>query len=125
MAAIDTSPFRRNEKVTAVHDLHAVPEGTRGKVKMVNGLTWTRYWVLFDNGEWVGQIDHDDLVRTRDWPEYQAARERGDFDQPEETAEADAGGGDEGAAAAEGDGRVPAHLLERSRKARERLGAPR
>ena len=46
------APFRKGEKVVATVPLPGVPEGTKGKVKLVNGLSWTRYWVFFENGGW-------------------------------------------------------------------------
>ncbi len=55
-------PLRRRQKVRAVHDLPGVPEGTKGRVTLVNGLgPWIRYRVLFDNGADVGNVLRDDL----------------------------------------------------------------
>lgn len=51
----------KGDKVVATRALRGVPEGTRGKVQVVNGLTWMRYWVQFDNGVWLGSIDGPDL----------------------------------------------------------------
>ena len=48
---------QRSEKgarVIAAHGLAHVPEGTKGKVVLVNGLSWIRYWVRFDNGVTIG-----------------------------------------------------------------------
>ena len=59
---LDT-PFSKGEKVVATEDLRRVPAGTPGKVKLVNGFEWTRYWVFFDNGEKLGSIDGSKLVR--------------------------------------------------------------
>lgn len=127
------TPYRRNEKVVATTDLGTVPEGTTGKIKVVNGMTWLRYWVQFDNGEWLGSIDHAALVPAREWEQYRADRarraEQGEAGAAE--AGAGAGAGDGGAASAGGGGAdvvtasgvtVPGHLIERARKARERLG---
>ena len=77
---LDT-PFRRNERVVTTTDLVGAPEGTYGKVKLSNGLhttnNWPRYWVRFDNGEFMGQVSHTDLVRPhlRDaWADREAER---------------------------------------------------
>ena len=69
------APFRKGEKVVATVPLPGVPEGTKGKVKLVNGLSWTRYWVFFENGVDLGSIDNSVLVRAKDWEAYKARRE--------------------------------------------------
>lgn len=38
-----------------------VPAGTNGRIKLVNGFRWTRYWVSFDNGVEIGSVCDDDL----------------------------------------------------------------
>ncbi|MDY7104822.1 MAG: hypothetical protein S0880_26855, partial [Actinomycetota bacterium] len=68
------APLRKNEKVIATEDLPRVPEGTTGVVKLVNGFTWTRYWVFFDNGVQMGSIDGSKLVRAAHWEEYKVRR---------------------------------------------------
>lgn len=50
----------RNQRVRAAVDLPGVPAGTGGRVKLTNGFTWTRYWVIFDNG-----VEHGSLDPTR------------------------------------------------------------
>ncbi|MBA3281199.1 MAG: hypothetical protein H0U29_03115, partial [Acidimicrobiia bacterium] len=40
--------LRKGAKVVARTALRDVPEGTAGKVTMVTGLTWIRYWVRFE-----------------------------------------------------------------------------
>ena len=119
---LDT-PFRKNEKVLTTRELPGVPEGSWGTVKMVNGLNnWLRYWVKFENGDFVGQISQDDLVRLgqlEDWLQREedrlTAAENSELetDAAEATPAADAGGG---AASL-----VPAHILERSKAAKARL----
>lgn len=120
--------FRRNERVKTLDDLPGVPQGTEGKVLLVAGFTWTRYRVAFANGYDLGSIDGSHLARPS---EYEAALAQRSV-AAEKAAEAatESEGGDEGEAAAEGSGdkvvngvTVPAHLLERSKRARERLGA--
>lgn len=120
MAHIHSISLERHEKVVANVDLPGVPAGTPGKVIVVGGLTWLRYRVLFDNGVEHGQLDGRHIVRPGDFvpldqrveEEVAAAGDEGG------EAEAEAGGATAGADNPFG---VPAHLLERSRKARERL----
>jgi hypothetical protein len=69
----DDIRFKRHQKVVAARDLAGVPAGTNGKVQIVNGMSWIRYWVVFANGVELGQLSNDDLV-TRD--EWVAAEER-------------------------------------------------
>lgn len=115
--------FRRNERVKLLDDLPGVPAGTEGRVELVAGFTWTRYRVAFDNGSDVGSIDGSHLSRPK---EFEAALARRDEVEEETSAEADGDAG-EAAAASSGEDKVvngvtvPAHLLERSRRARERL----
>lgn len=117
--------FRRNERVKTLDELPGVPLGTEGRVLLVDGFTWTRYRVTFDNGYDLGSIDGSHLSRPGD---FEAALAQRDAAGHQETAEAVADDGD-GAAAAAGDGKVvngvsvPAHLLDRSKRARERLTA--
>ena len=128
------TPFKKNEIVKSTIDLPGVPQGTVGKVKVINGFTWTRYWVFFDNGVDMGQLDANDLVRPQHWDYF--------FEQKELAAEralaaaeaaangteaTDAGAG--AAAAADPNdplarirALVPPHLLERSAAARARMG---
>ena len=49
--------FREGQRVQAAHDLEGVPEGTKGKVVMVTGLSWIRYRVRFDNGVELNLLD--------------------------------------------------------------------
>lgn len=99
--------------------MRGVPEGTAGKVIHVQGLSWIRYWVWFDNGERVGTLGRTKLATTDEWSRR--------FDAPVEAVSAAAAiGAGDGAAAGDssGDvGGVPGHLLERSRSARARLAA--
>lgn len=129
-----TAPFRRNEVVSATLDLPGVPEGTKGKVKLVNGFEWRRYWVFFDNGVELGQLDNNDLVRPAHWDDFFTRKAEAEA-AAARAAEAAAAGADaaaDGAVATATDANdplaairalVPAHLLERSASARTRLGA--
>jgi hypothetical protein len=86
---------------------------------MVSGLTWIRYFVDFENGVAMPSVDRSRLATPAEWREWK--------DRPEGApAAAAAESPTEGAAAgeaAEPVGGIPAHLLERSRQARERLAA--
>lgn len=116
-------PLRRGERVIATTDLPGVPEGTLGRVHLVNGLTWRRYWVFFDNGVKRGSIDDRVVVRAKDheaWKERQAAQVEAAEATTAAAAPADAAG--EAEAATGPASRVPAHLLERTKRARERHG---
>ena len=66
MAKTATPNLRKGDKVVTTADLRNVPEGTAGKVIVVNGLTWIRYWVRFDNGEVLGSISRDKLATKQD-----------------------------------------------------------
>ncbi len=120
---LDT-PFRRGEKVLTTRALGPRPEGSEGKVKLINGFdTWIRYWVRFADGEIVGQVSHDDLVRPSQAEEWearaQAQAEAALRSETESAAEAPAaveGGGGDGVAS-----QIPAALLERSKAAKARL----
>jgi len=83
--------------------------------------------VLFDNGVDVGSLDGTSLARRKDYEAALARREQAAA--AAEVAVGDAGGDGE-AAAADGGGDktvngvvVPAMLLDRSKRARERLTA--
>lgn len=121
-ARIVSIELKRHEKVRANIDLPGVPAGTPGKVLVVSGLSWVRYRVLFENGVEHGLLDGRHLVRPRD---FIPLDERVAETASTEVAAAD---GDEaaatgGAGVAENAFGVPAHLLERSKRARERASA--
>lgn len=59
--------LRKRAKVVARTDLRGVPQGTPGKVVLVNGFAWVRYWVHFDNGVYLGTIDRSDLATADEW----------------------------------------------------------
>ena len=123
---LDT-PFRRGEQVVATRDIWGIPSGTKGKIQVHNGLgQWDRYWVMFDGDRQVGQVDHNDVTRPyqlTDWMAREEAKAEEAKRSEEETAdgaEAAGSGSDSG-----GDGgiasQIPAHLLERSKAAKQRL----
>ena len=135
-AQLQARTLKRGEKVRLVAELPGVPQGTEGKVAMANGFTWNRYWVRLVDGRVVGHIDHDDLIRTKDYERYLVARDR-EAEEAERAAllaaeaaddpsagaatEAEASGGS-GEAVVNGVP-VPTYLLQRSADARARLGA--
>jgi hypothetical protein len=119
--------FRRGETVKNLDPFPGVPEGTTGRVYLVDGFAWTRYRVLFANGVDVGSLDGTSLARPKDFEAALARRA-----QAAEAEEVAAGAAEaEGEAAAAGGGGdktvngvvVPANLLDRSKRARERLSA--
>ena len=114
-----TDQLKRGTKVVSLADLRGVPRGTTGRVTMVSGLTWVRYFVDFDNGASMPSVDRSKLATPAEWRE---AKDRpAGSEVPETAAEEPAAAA--GAAGAESVGGIPAHLLERSRQARERLAA--
>jgi hypothetical protein len=97
----------------------------RGKVQVANGIRWKRYWVRFDNGVALGQVDHGKLVRAKDWDRWNAEA------SAPATAVVVTGDGGAGAAAGAADAgggvvvngvTVPQKLLDRSAAAHARLG---
>lgn len=123
--------LRKRAKVVARNDLRGVPQGTPGKVVLVNGFAWVRYWVHFDNGVYLGTIDRSDLATAEEWARHQAGE-----DVWGATAGAGAGAADTaGAGTADdaGDGgggkttpsgtHVSQKLLDRAAAARARLAA--
>ncbi len=68
----DEAAFKVGQKVVNRVDLPGVPAGTPGRVVMVNGLSWIRYRVAFDNGADVGFVEADQLVTPDQWRAIQA-----------------------------------------------------
>jgi hypothetical protein len=123
--------LRKGDRVVATVDLPGVPEGTTGKVKLVNGFlrpgSWTRYWVFFSNGVDLGSIHEEKLVRAKNWEAYQEERvrraEQGEAEKAEAAAKAQAAAAEAPAEAAPAaaTSRIPAHLLERAKNRRQAL----
>ena len=111
-------------RVVAARDLVGVPEGTPGRIELVNGLTWTRYWVQFDNGVWLGSVDSKAVVAEDDWEDHLEQRAAAAARAAEEAArppaeKAPAAAPAEAAAPADaGTSRIPAALLARSQAAK-------
>lgn len=134
-AELQADPYTRGTKVRLVDDIPGYPAGSKGKIAVANGFAWQRYWVRFADGESVGHIDHDSLVKAKDYDRFLVQRER-EAIEAEAAAEAaaaaaeagdDGSGGGGGAAAAGGvevNGvTIPQRLLDMSAAARTRLGA--
>lgn len=127
MAKTETSPdqLTKGAKVVARVDLRDVPAGTTGRVSMVTGLSWIRYWVRFDNGVSLGTIDRKRLATPQQWTRHLAGDEGLSVDTAgpaDEAADGGDSGDDGGAGKATPNGTVvPQKLLERSAAARARL----
>jgi hypothetical protein len=121
--------FRKKERVVAVVDFPGIPAGTAGKVTFVAGFDWIRYWVRWDNGVTRGSINRKHLVRPGE--PYGAELAELEAAAAAMASAPAAGDGEAGGEAAGGGGEgvtvagvhIPAHLLERSKKRRELLGA--
>ena len=111
-----SSVLKEKDRVVAKVDLKRVPRGTTGKVIMVSGLNWIRYWVLFDNGQRIGTVHRNKLATLAEW-------ENKSTDAPVSKEATVTSAGPDSGAAAETIGGVPVHLLEKSRLARERWAA--
>ena len=113
--------LRKGDKVVATTDLRAVPEGTAGKVIVVNGFTWIRYWVRFENGEVLGQISRDKLATKLDLENARnGVTASGDVEVAEggaDASEADSGGG----VTTPNGTFVPQKHIDRAKAARARL----
>jgi hypothetical protein len=118
-----SSNLKEKDRVVATVDLRRVPRGTTGKVELVQGLSWIRYWVLFDNGQRIGTLHRSKLATLAEW-ENKASSAAGLVSGAVSGGVQVASGSETGpAAAAETIGGVPAHLIEKSRLARERWAA--
>jgi len=88
----------------------------------------TRYRVLFSNGVDVGSLDGSTLARPKQYQQALDRRARA-AEAAESQVDAAEGAGEAGAAAAGGESKVvngvtvPPHLIDRSKRARERLAA--
>jgi hypothetical protein len=130
MPTVQADTFKRKDKVVAAVAMPGIPEGTPGRVTMVAGFDWIRYWVYFENGVSRGSLNRSKLARASDWEEIKRRREAGEDDHPgaADGSDGDAGGAGDGAAAGSSEGYmhngvlVPQLLLDRSKKRREILG---
>lgn len=117
-AVASKTALTTGSRVVAAIEMKGVPAGTPGKVIHVQGLSWTRYWVWFDNGLRVGTLHRDKLMTLDQWARRGEVVEVAAPGVPGPATAAAPG------AAPSGDvGGVPGHLIERSRLARERWAA--
>lgn len=125
MAKSDESSaiLKKGDKVVLTTDLRDVPEGTEGKVVLVVGLSWIRYWVSFDNGVAVGSINRKHLATPAEWKRRLEGGDETETAAGDAGGDADAGGGDDGGGYMHAGVLVPQLLIDRSKAARERLGA--
>ena len=105
--------------VVATVDMRGVPQGSTGTVIHVQGLSWIRYWVWFDNGQRVGTLGRTKLATPAEWEHRHDVAVPAAASGALVVAEAAA---TDGSAMADVGG-VPGHLLERSRAARARFAA--
>ena len=123
MATLTASTvLKAGARVRATVAMKGVPVGTEGKVIHVQGLSWIRYWVWFDNGIRLGTIDRAKLATAEEWERTLTAGTEVAVAEPGVPATVGESAAD-AAGAGESVGGVPALLLERSRKARERAAA--
>lgn len=117
--------LRKGDKVVCATELREVPEGTEGKVVLSVGLSWIRYWVSFANGVAVGSVNRKDLVTPSEWAYRLEHPDEVASDGADDEADADADGeaGGEGGYFTRAGILVPQLLIDRSKAARERLGA--
>ncbi len=128
-AELQGQTYKRGQKVRLVDAVAGHPSGSKGKIAIANGMTWKRYWVRFPDGTAAGHVDHDSLVRAKDYDNFLVLRER-EAIEAENAAEdaANAPASAPAAQAAEGDGvvvngvTIPQLLLDRAAAARVRLG---
>lgn len=133
-AELQGRSFKRGEKVRLLEDVAGYPAGTTAKIGVANGMTWKRYWVRFPDGEAVGHVDHDVLVRAKEYDLFLVARDREAIEAEkaaelaaEAAANAPAGGSDDGAGADAGGGVeingvfIEQSWLDKSAAARARL----
>ena len=105
--------------VVATVDMRGVPQGSAGKVIHVQGLSWIRYWVRFDNGQRVGTLGRTKLATPAEWERRHDVAVPAVASGTLVVADTAASAGNAMADV----GGVPGHLLERSRAARARFAA--
>ncbi len=129
----DPERLEAKDRVVNTVELRKVPAGTGGRIVGVAGLSWIRYRVRFDNHVEHGSINRAKLAREGTWDPETAAQEAAEAERraAEEAERANlepAAGGTEGAgsdepAKSDAASKVPAHLLERSKAAKEKAKA--
>ena len=129
---LQSQVLKKGENVKLVVDMPTVSAGTAGKVAIANGLTWKRYWVRFNDGQILGHVDHFNLVKSKHYDRYMAARQREAENEKQGTKSASANSSQRHNPDASSTGlanqatmtgvTIPSYLLERSAAARARLG---
>lgn len=119
-----TDDLHKGDKIIASADLRGVPAGTKGKVVLVNGLSWVRYWVRFDNGVAIGSVNRSHLATPEEW-ERKLSGVEDEAAQPEASADDGASGeATSGGGVTTANGSVvPQKLIDRAKAARARLTA--
>lgn len=115
--------LEKGDEVVAAAELPRVPAGTKGKVVLVNGLSWIRYWVRFENGMAVGSVNRSKLATPDEWKRRDEVGDEDGAAVAGSEAASDGGAADDGGGVAVNGVVVPSKLIERSKAARERLGA--
>jgi hypothetical protein len=128
MAKTDTASrdLRKGAKVVARTALRDVPEGTTGKVILVAGLSWIRYWVRFDNGISLGTVDRKVLATPEEWKRFLAGDEEvatSDASSSDDDGAGDAGADDAGGVTTPNGTFVSQKHIDRAKAARARLAA--
>lgn len=128
MAKTDTASrdLRKGAKVVARTALRDVPEGTTGKVILVAGLSWIRYWVRFDNGISLGTVDRKVLATPEEWKRFLAGDEEvatSDAASSDDDGAGDAGADDAGGVTTPNGTFVSQKHIDRAKAARARLAA--
>ena len=125
MASSTTLDLRKGDKIVAAADLRGVPAGTAGKVALVNGLSWVRYWIRFDNGVAIGSVNRSHLATPKEWERKLSGVEdvaAGPGTAVAGTAEEDGGGSVGGGGVTTSNGAfVSQKLIDRAKAARTRL----
>ncbi len=120
-----TDDLHKGDKIVASADLRGVPAGTKGKVALVNGLSWVRYWVRFDNGVAIGSVNRSHLATPKEWERKLSGAE--DESVAPEAADDDgataAAGASSGGVTTANGSVVPQKLIDRAKAARARLTA--
>jgi hypothetical protein len=123
MAKASDPTLRKGATVYARRDLRDVPEGTKGSVAIVNGLSWIRYWVRFENGVAMGSINRADLATPDEWKRHLNGEDEVVASGAEGGGDADGAAGDDGGGGVTVNGvLVPQKLIDRTKAARARLG---
>lgn len=124
---IPADQLRKGAKVVARADLRDVPEGTAGKVILIAGFAWVRYWVRFDNGVYLGSIDRSALATADEWKRHRNGEDVFAATTSSDVGDGETAGGGESAGGGGGTTKngtfVPQHLLDKAKAARARLAA--